>query len=171
MSGYLDLAKRASAEGSPETNREELASRRRRKLEEAGRRGLVVRWSEYPNWIALHDPTSGEWHEVRLRLLPLADGRGEPSAEENVSFAMKSRREAQIEAERQDDRGKRSWRSARKLKEEAEEAGMSERTVKSAEKRGGATYRESTAGEGRGAGRWMWEVHVCELDTAKGNVP
>jgi hypothetical protein len=49
MSGYLDLAKRLSTKASPEPSREELASRRRRKLEEAGRRGLVVRWSEYPN--------------------------------------------------------------------------------------------------------------------------
>jgi hypothetical protein len=65
VSGYLDLAKRASTNFSSETSREELASRRRRKLEEAGRRGLVVRWSEYPNWIALHDPLSGEWVEVR----------------------------------------------------------------------------------------------------------
>jgi hypothetical protein len=60
----LDLAKRVSAEISPETSRAELASRRRRKLEEAGRRGLVVRWSEYPNWIALHDPLSGQWVEI-----------------------------------------------------------------------------------------------------------
>ena len=36
-----------------------------RKLEEADRRGLVIRWSEYPDWIELHDPLSGEWHEVR----------------------------------------------------------------------------------------------------------
>ena len=66
MSHYLDLAKRLSTEIPPETSREELASRRRRKLEEAGRRGLVVRWSEYPNWIALHDPLSAEWVEVRV---------------------------------------------------------------------------------------------------------
>jgi hypothetical protein len=65
VSGYLDLAKRASTKSPPEPNREELAWRRRRHLEEAGERGLVVRWSENPNWIALHDPTSGEWHEVR----------------------------------------------------------------------------------------------------------
>ena len=65
MSGYLDLAKRLSTKALSEPSREELASRRRRKLEEAGRRGLVVRWSEYPNWIALHDPLSGEWVEVR----------------------------------------------------------------------------------------------------------
>lgn len=37
----------------------------RRKLEEAGRRGLVIRWSREPGWIALHDPLTGEWHEVR----------------------------------------------------------------------------------------------------------
>jgi len=61
----LDLAKRLSTKASPETSREESASLRRRKLEEAGRRGLVVRWSEYPDWIALHDPLSGEWVEVR----------------------------------------------------------------------------------------------------------
>ena len=37
----------------------------RRKLEEADRRGLLIRWSDYPVWIKLHDPTTGEWHEVR----------------------------------------------------------------------------------------------------------
>jgi hypothetical protein len=64
MSGYLDLAKKVSTRISPESH-EELASRRRRKLEEASRRGLVVRWSEYPDWIALHDPLIGQWVEVR----------------------------------------------------------------------------------------------------------
>jgi tubulysin polyketide synthase-like protein len=37
----------------------------RRDLEEADRRGLVIRWSEYPKWIELHDPYTGQWHEVR----------------------------------------------------------------------------------------------------------
>ena len=37
----------------------------RRKLEEADRRGLVIKWSEYPQWIELHDPLSGERHEIR----------------------------------------------------------------------------------------------------------
>ena len=37
----------------------------RRKFKEANHRGLVVRWSEYPIWIKLHDPTTGEWHEVK----------------------------------------------------------------------------------------------------------
>ena len=37
----------------------------RRKLEEASRRGLVIRWSEHPTWIKLHDPLTGDWHEVR----------------------------------------------------------------------------------------------------------
>lgn len=39
--------------------------RERRRLEEADRRGLVVRWSREPGYISLHDPTTGEWHEVR----------------------------------------------------------------------------------------------------------
>jgi hypothetical protein len=65
VSGYLDIAKRLSTKALSELSREELASRRRRKLEEASRRGLVVRWSEYPTWIALHDPFSGQWVEVR----------------------------------------------------------------------------------------------------------
>jgi hypothetical protein len=65
MVGYLDFAKRVAEKPPHDLSREELADRRRRKLEEAGRRGLVVRWSEYPDWIALHDPFSGEWFEVR----------------------------------------------------------------------------------------------------------
>jgi hypothetical protein len=64
VSGYLDLAKRAVKKAPAKNIREELTERRR-KLEEASRRGLVVRWSEYPTWIALHDPFSGEWVEVR----------------------------------------------------------------------------------------------------------
>jgi len=65
VSGYLDLAKGVSEKAPHKVGREEPADRRRRKLEEAGRRGLVVRWSAYPDWIALHDPLSGEWYEVR----------------------------------------------------------------------------------------------------------
>ena len=65
MSSYLDLAKRVVEQAPPKDTREEIGERRRRKLEEAGRRGLVVRWSEFPDWIALHDPFSGEWFELR----------------------------------------------------------------------------------------------------------
>jgi hypothetical protein len=36
-----------------------------RKVEEAHRRGLVICWSEHPTWIKLHEPTTGDWHEVR----------------------------------------------------------------------------------------------------------
>jgi hypothetical protein len=43
----------------------ELLERERVKLKAAGSRGLVIRWSEYPVWIELHDPLPGEWHEVR----------------------------------------------------------------------------------------------------------
>jgi predicted metal-dependent hydrolase len=37
----------------------------RRRLEEAERRGLVIKYAREPGWITLHDPTTGEWHEVR----------------------------------------------------------------------------------------------------------
>jgi hypothetical protein len=36
-----------------------------RKLAEADKRGLMIKWSKKPGWISLHDPTTGEWHEVR----------------------------------------------------------------------------------------------------------
>ena len=65
MSGYLELAKKVAGQAAVAVAEEEFAERRQRKIEEAGRRGLVVRWSEYPTWIALHDPLSGEWVEVR----------------------------------------------------------------------------------------------------------
>jgi hypothetical protein len=32
---------------------------------EPDRSGLIIRWSEHPIWIELHDPTTGERHEVR----------------------------------------------------------------------------------------------------------
>jgi len=37
----------------------------RRRLREADRRGLVIEWARERGWIALHDPTTGEWHEVQ----------------------------------------------------------------------------------------------------------
>ena len=43
----------------------ELLELERLRLRAADRRGLVIRWSEYPVWIELHDPLTGEWHEVR----------------------------------------------------------------------------------------------------------
>ncbi|ABG04863.1 hypothetical protein Rxyl_1916 [Rubrobacter xylanophilus DSM 9941] len=38
--------------------------RERKRLEEADRRGLVIRWAKEPGYVALHDPTTGEWHEL-----------------------------------------------------------------------------------------------------------
>jgi len=35
--------------------------RERKRLEEAEHRGLV-KWSREPGYVALHDPTTGEWH-------------------------------------------------------------------------------------------------------------
>lgn len=41
-----------------------LLERERRRLEEADRRGLVIKWAKEPGYVALHEPTTGEWHEV-----------------------------------------------------------------------------------------------------------
>ena len=37
----------------------------RREFEAADRRGLVIKFAREPGWIALYDPTSRKWHEVR----------------------------------------------------------------------------------------------------------
>ncbi len=42
-----------------------LLERERRRIEEANRRGLVIKWAREPGWISLHDPMTGEWHEVK----------------------------------------------------------------------------------------------------------
>ncbi len=70
MSGYLTLAKKAKEETKATGSPEEFERRRQRKLEEASRRGLIIRWSEYPEWIKIHDPLTGEWHEVRASECP-----------------------------------------------------------------------------------------------------
>ena len=38
--------------------------RERKRLEEADRRGLIIKRSKVPGYVALHDPTTGEWHNV-----------------------------------------------------------------------------------------------------------
>lgn len=37
----------------------------RRRLREADPQGLVIEWAKERGFIALHDPTTGEWHEVK----------------------------------------------------------------------------------------------------------
>jgi hypothetical protein len=37
----------------------------RRQLEEADQRGLIIKRARERGWIAIHDPTTGEWHEVK----------------------------------------------------------------------------------------------------------
>jgi hypothetical protein len=36
-----------------------------RKLREADRRGVLLRWSKQLGWIKLHDLMDGSWHEIR----------------------------------------------------------------------------------------------------------
>ena len=41
-----------------------LLERERQMLEAAERIGLLIKWSKEPGYLALHDPTTGDWHEV-----------------------------------------------------------------------------------------------------------
>ena len=41
-----------------------LLERERRKLEEAESRGLVITFSREPGYLSVHDPTTGDWHEL-----------------------------------------------------------------------------------------------------------
>ena len=36
----------------------------RLRLEAADRRGLLIRWAREPGYVSIHDPTTGEWHEL-----------------------------------------------------------------------------------------------------------
>lgn len=47
-----------------------LLERERKRLEEADCRGLIIKWAREPGYIALHDPTTGEWHEVKASECP-----------------------------------------------------------------------------------------------------
>lgn len=44
--------------------------RERKRLEEADRRGFVIKWSREPGYISLHNPTTGEWPEVKQSECP-----------------------------------------------------------------------------------------------------
>lgn len=41
-----------------------------RKLEKASRMGLVASWSQHYGYVGLHDPTTGEWHDLRTEDAP-----------------------------------------------------------------------------------------------------
>lgn len=48
-----------------------LLERERRRLEEADRRGLVIKWARESGYVAIHDPLTGDWHEVEASGCPL----------------------------------------------------------------------------------------------------
>ena len=70
-----------------------------RKLEEADRRGLVIRWSREPGYISLHDPLTGEWHDVKAsECLPGVVGKRQQPEEGSVMLeAADSQLETLIE--------------------------------------------------------------------------
>ncbi|MBX6763931.1 MAG: hypothetical protein IRY88_09670 [Rubrobacteraceae bacterium] len=44
--------------------------RERKRLEDADRRGLLIKWSRERGYVSIHDPTTGEWHEVKASECP-----------------------------------------------------------------------------------------------------
>lgn len=47
-----------------------LLERERRKLEEGDRRGPVIRFAREPGYLSVHDPTTGDWHELQTSGCP-----------------------------------------------------------------------------------------------------
>lgn len=47
-----------------------LLEREPRKLEDADRRGLVIRFAREPGYLSVHDPTTGDWHELQASSCP-----------------------------------------------------------------------------------------------------
>ena len=41
-----------------------LLERERQRLEAAERLGLLIKWSKLLGYVAIHDPTTGDWHEI-----------------------------------------------------------------------------------------------------------
>jgi hypothetical protein len=42
----------------------------KRKLEQASQLGLIVRWSYEFGYVSIHDPTTGEWHDLPMKDAP-----------------------------------------------------------------------------------------------------
>jgi hypothetical protein len=42
-----------------------LSAFAKRKLEQASEMGLVAMWSRHHGYVSVHDPTTGEWHDLR----------------------------------------------------------------------------------------------------------
>lgn len=63
-----DEERGALAENKPQLLK--LLHWERKRLEEADRRGLVIKWAREPGWISLHDSTTGEWHEIKASECP-----------------------------------------------------------------------------------------------------
>lgn len=41
-----------------------------RELDDAAELGLVAKWSKHFGYVSLHDPTTGEWYDLRIKDAP-----------------------------------------------------------------------------------------------------
>lgn len=67
---YRYAYRNTSGNGDASSVRPELPEVLKREMEEAERLGLVARFSPEFGFISIHDPTTGEWHDVTMKDAP-----------------------------------------------------------------------------------------------------
>jgi hypothetical protein len=58
-----------NTDGGPKTS-EEAKNRAGKNASEASERGLVATWAATFGFVSIHDPTTGEWHDVQTKQAP-----------------------------------------------------------------------------------------------------
>jgi hypothetical protein len=58
-----------NTDGDPKTS-EEAKNRAAKNTTEASERGLVATWAATFGFVSIHDPTTGEWHDVQTKQAP-----------------------------------------------------------------------------------------------------
>ncbi len=66
----LSLLSGVPVEDPPDKGDDEVPPFVRKDLERASELGLVARWSSEFGYVSMHDPTTGEWHDVQTKDAP-----------------------------------------------------------------------------------------------------
>jgi hypothetical protein len=66
----------------------------------SGAPGLLVRWSEYSTWLTLHDPLTGEWHDLLASdCFPSLVEEAERRRRKRVTLTKETKKTKKVEAE------------------------------------------------------------------------
>ncbi len=85
----------------PKRGSTDLSECARRKLEQASERGLVAIWSRHFGFVSVHDPTTGEWHDLRTEDAPGWAVREARQHKRDKAYPPTAR---QVEERREDER-------------------------------------------------------------------